>query len=121
MSLIQTEKLIRALDKFQPQARALRDSAQRYIDDRANGKHGRWSFDAEGHGTLKSGADRREAAEFDRTISKAISAMPALEALAADIATMTAEMDALQVRIDAARVLYTPRPEPRGLGLDDLG
>jgi hypothetical protein len=104
-----------------PQAQALRESAQPYIDDRANGKHGHWSFDAEGAGTRKTGAARREAGDSTRTISKAIEAVPALKALAADIAKMTTVMGLLQVRIDAAVALYRPRPEHRGLELDDLG
>jgi hypothetical protein len=97
-------------------AEALQGAAKHYLDERADpdwGSH--WSFDSDGHGTRKTGADRRAADAMIRRVNGAIEGMPVTEALAADIARTVGELEALQTRIEELRKVHALPAKPPGV------
>jgi hypothetical protein len=99
-------------------AEALRSTAQSYIDDRANGEGCFWSFDSEGNGTKKTGAELEAVIEAHHQIAGAQKAMPVTDQLALDIAKTVTELDALRTRIEQLREVYNntgPRRPELGL------
>jgi hypothetical protein len=121
MSLISTEKLIRSLTMLRRSAAALQTVAQQYLDHRAGNLDCHWAFDANGSGTKKTAPERRVVDQFRSQIGRAIKAMPEMEALAADMAKMAGEMEALRTRIEELAKVYELPPEPKRVGLEDLG